>query len=149
MIKELLNNKSKYFYKKYKTACIKYLTNEYDNSKYIESIVIKASSFLKVSNSLRNSISIVFCLDYNMPYGREEVTSSFPSNVHETLTVLKAKLSSSNFLPLRKENNVCALLSQCSSRSGAFIDIRISSRTIHRLPNHCNKPLRITRWFQF
>ena len=34
MIKELSNNKSKYFYKKYKKACIKYLTNEYDNSKY-------------------------------------------------------------------------------------------------------------------
>ena len=65
-----INNKSKYFFfiKNTKKACITYLTNEYDNSKYI---VIKASSFLKVSNSLRNSVSAVFYLDYNMPYGRE------------------------------------------------------------------------------
>lgn len=55
MIKELLNNKSKYFYKKYKKACIKYLLT----NTTIVSIVIKASSFLKVSNSIRNYISTV------------------------------------------------------------------------------------------
>ena len=64
-----INNKSKYFFFIKNTK--KHALNTLLTNTTIVSIVIKASSFLKVSNSLRNSISIVFCLDYNMPYHRE------------------------------------------------------------------------------
>ena len=62
-----INNKKNTFIKNTK----KHALNTLLTNTTIVSIVIKASSFLKVSNSLRNSISIVFCLDYNMPYHRE------------------------------------------------------------------------------
>lgn len=64
-----INNKSKYFFSIKNTK--KHALNTLLTNTTIVSIVIKASSFLKVSNSLRNSVSAVFYLDYNMPYGRE------------------------------------------------------------------------------
>jgi len=87
MIKELTIKVNTFFLLK---NTKKHALNTLLTNTTIVSIVIKASSFLKVSNSIRNSISTVSCLDYNMPYSREETSSSFPSNVHETLTVLKA-----------------------------------------------------------
>ena len=66
MIKELTIKVNTFIKNTKKHALNTLLTNT-----TIVSIVIKASSFLKVSNSLRNSVSAVFYLDYNMPYGRE------------------------------------------------------------------------------
>ena len=65
-----INNKRKEFFSLLKNAK-KHALNTLLTDTTMVRTVIKASIFLKVSNSIRNSISTLFCLDRNMPYGRE------------------------------------------------------------------------------